>query len=107
MEELRGSGFGGGGRLGNDGGPEVEGVLEEVDLGFGVGLDGALDDGEEGDVEGAGVSFHGVGEAREDGEDGLFHEVLFAGLLPEGWEERDDAVGVGGDLEGVSRFSID
>lgn len=98
MEEFRGSGFGGGGRLGDDGGPEIQGVFEEVDLGFGVGLDGALDDGKEGDVEGAGVGFHGVGEAREDGEDGLFHEVLFAGLLPEGWEEGDDAVGVGGDL---------
>lgn len=84
--------------MGEDGGPEVEGVVDEVEVGGGGRVDGGGDEGEDEGVEAEGGMFGGGDEGGEDGEDGLFQEVFGAGLGPEGGEEGDDEVGKGGDL---------
>ena len=100
--DQREEGGGWGGRLREDGGPEVEGVFEQVGAALGGELDGAFDQGQDRGVEAGGLVFHGGHEGGEEAEDGLLHEVFLAGLAPERGEEREDLVRERVYLQGVS-----
>ena len=84
--------------MGDDVGPKIQGILQEIDLCFRAGLDCAFDDRENKWVEREGVGFHGVHQASQDRENGLFHQVFVARLLPERWQEADNPLGEGRDV---------
>ncbi len=65
-----------------EGGPEVEGVFEEVDAGGRGRFDGGADEGDYEGVVFRGGRLEGSHEGCDDAEDGLFKKVLFVGIIP-------------------------
>ncbi len=70
--------------------PEVQGVVEQVDLCIGSWLNCTLDDGQYEVMEWYRSSLHGSHKTREDSQDGLLHEMFFSRLLPKARQNAND-----------------